>query len=129
MEYTPDMKLPQFMVLRLRGLHNGKFFANNNQKSMANYEYTHILYAFKICRMKILDWFKTNERKFQDEQHKFNSAMVFVEKEINDVVIRIKKAKKSNEKAKALDTSNIEHESAEYKKEEKRENKYLADLW
>ncbi|HZJ99018.1 MAG TPA: hypothetical protein VFC79_03380, partial [Tissierellaceae bacterium] len=39
LEYTDDMQLPRFMILRLRGLRNGKFMANKNSKPMANYDY------------------------------------------------------------------------------------------
>jgi hypothetical protein len=127
MGYSPNMKLPTYITMRLKGLHEGKFYANTTQKPMANYDYKIILYTLQICRPKILDWFKS--AKFNDEHHKFNSAMSFIENEINDVVMRIERARKSNEKAVLVDTSLIEHESAEYKSSTKKENKYLADLW
>ena len=127
MGYTPDMKLTKNMVLRLKGLAKGQFLANPNQKPMANYEYKMILYTFKVCKVKILDWFRYNEIKFQNEEHKFNSSMCFVEKEINDVVIRLKKTKKSQEKTESIDLTHMTNDVAEYTKKSK--DTKLNDLW
>lgn len=127
MGYTPDMKLPQYMVLRLKGLAKGQFLANPNQKPMASYDFKIILYTFKICKTKILDWFRLNEVKFKDEQHKFNSSMIFIEKEINDVVIRLKQAKKIQEKTENINLEHFANETAKYKKKSKDTN--LTDLW
>ena len=127
MGYSPDMKLPQFMVLRLRGLHEGKFLANTNQKSLGNYEYKTILYTFQICRLKILNWFKMNELKFSNEQHRFNSALRFIESEINDVVIRLAQAKKAKEKTDKMTFEYIDSDVADYTI--KSTDTKLDDLW
>jgi len=116
MGYDKDMKLSKNVVLRLQGLSKGQFMRNTKAKPMANYEFKDILYTFKVCKPKILNWFKVNDIKFKDESHKFNSAMVFIENEINDVVIRLKKANKSKEKTESLDVSYMNSEIAEYRK-------------
>lgn len=127
MGYTPDIKLSNNMILRLKGLSKGQFLANPNQKPMASYEFKTILYTFKICKSKILDWFRYNEIKFQNEEHRFNSAMCFVEKEINDVVIRLKKTKKAQEKTESIDLTHVTNDVAEYKRKSK--DTKLNDLW
>jgi hypothetical protein len=45
--------------------------------------------------------------------------MCFVEKEINDVVIRLKKTKKSQEKTENIDLTHMTNDVAEYKKKSK----------
>jgi len=127
MGYTQDMKLSTTMILRLKGLNKGQFLANPKLKPMASYDFKTILYTFKICKPKILDWFKYNDMNFKDEQHKFNSSMVFVEREINDVVIRLKKAKKIQEKTENVDLTHMDNEVAEYTKKSK--DTKLNDLW
>lgn len=128
MGYT-DEKLPKYIVLRLRGLSKGQFLANTKNQPMANYDYKTILYTFKICKQNILIGFRTNNTKFTDEKHKFNYAMVIIENNINDVVIRLKNANLAKEKAEKIELENIYHEGAEYTAKTKVENKTLEDLW
>ena len=94
--YSDDMALPKFMVLRLKGLKDGKFIANNKTKSKANYDYYTIFLTFVYCKDKIQK--ALQNKKFAKEQNKFNYIMAIVENNINDVVIRLKNAKKVEEK-------------------------------
>lgn len=94
--YTGDMALPKFMVMRLKGLSDGKFYANNKTKSTAKYDYNTIYLTFVFCKDKIQNALQT--KKFTSEQNKFNYIMAIVENNINDVVIRAKKTKKVEEK-------------------------------
>ena len=94
--YTGDMALPKFMVMRLKGLSDGKFYANNKTKSTAKYDYNTIYLTFVFCKDKIQNALQT--KKFTSEQNKFNYIMAIVENNINDVVIRVKKTKKVEEK-------------------------------
>ena len=129
LEYTDDMQLPRFMILRLRGLRNGKFMANKNSKSMASYDYNTILLTFKACRHDILRYTKQNN--FKDEQHRFNYVMVIIENNINDIVMRLKNVKKQEKKIDTIDIETIKRdESAEYtKKSKETTDKRLDDLW
>lgn len=129
MEYSDDLKLPSFIILRLRGLANGNFMANKKQNPLANYEYKTILYTFKICKQDILAGFKTNNTKFKNEQHKFNYAMVIIESNINDMVIRLNNAKEAKQKAESINLENIYHDGAEYTTKTKKANYSLEDLW
>jgi len=128
-EYDKSQKLPSYMVLRLKGLKEGKFMANKKIISMANYEYNHILYTFKINKMKIKQIVRSQD--FKNEQHKFNTIMIIIEKEINDVVNRLKQVVKSEEKVENMKFENIIHEGAEYKNKSKNKilNNELEELW
>lgn len=129
LEYDNSMKLPKFMVLRLRGLANGNFMANKYHKPNANYTYNEILLTFKACKMDIHRYTKTN--RFKDEQHKFNYIMVIIENNINDIVLRLKEAERHKKKVQSLDVKHIKRDSgAAYKKKTKEiKNDRLKDLW
>jgi len=128
MGYT-DEKLPNFMILRLKGLNKGNFLANKKHTPMASYDFKTILYTFKLCKQDILIGFRSNNTKFTGEQHKFNYAMVVIESNINDMVIRLKNAETAKAKAKNVDMENIYHEGAEYQPKTKKINGILDDLW
>ena len=129
MEYTPDIKLPKYIILRLKGLASRQFLANKKQTPMCSYEFKTILYTFKLCRPNILVGFRTNNTKFTDEKHKFNYAMVIIEGNINDMVIRLRNAENAKTKAENIDMENIYHEGAEYQPKTKKLSYTLEDLW
>jgi len=127
-EYT-DQSLPKYMILRLKGLAEGKFMANNNIKSISKYDYRHILYTFKINKMRIKEIVKSSN--FKNEQHRFNTIMLIIEKEINDVVNRLKQKVKSEEKIEKIDLRNMTNEGAEYtnKTKDRKTLEELEELW
>jgi len=129
MGYSEDLKLPSYMILRLKGLSEGKFLANKKVTPMASYDFTTILYTFKAYRQNIIGGFRANNTKFTGEQHKFNYALVIIESNINDMVIRLKNAKSAKDKAKNIEMDNIFHEGAEYKTKTKETSNALKDLW
>ena len=124
-----SQKLPNYMILRLKGLKDGKFIANTKIKSMADYEFNHILYAFKINKMKIKQIVKSD--RYKNERHKFNTIMIIIENEINDVVNRLRNIEKAVEKIEKINLENVVHEGAEYKSKNKnkKNNKELDELW
>jgi len=128
-EYDDTFKIPRYMILRLKGLRDGKFMANKKTKSLASYEYNHILYAFKINQMKIKQIVRSD--KYKNEQHKFNTIMIIIENEINDVVNRFKNVKESHEKVEKLNLENITHKGAKYQSKNKDEktNDIFEELW
>jgi len=126
-EYNSE-KLPNYMVLRLKGLKEGKFIANTKLVPMANYEFSHILYTFKANKMKIKQIVKSQD--FKNEQHKFNTIMMIIEKEINDMVNRLRQVDKSKQKIEDMPIENIVHEGAEYKNNKpKKVSNELKELW
>ena len=124
-----DKAMPKYMLLRLRGLSEGKFIANKKISSMAKYEYNDILMTFKINKIKIHNALKTVE--FKDERHMFNYIMVIIENSINDVVCMIRKNEKSKVQAENVEVAAIiTEEKAGYKKKTKdKSSKILNDLW
>lgn len=126
--YDENVKIPKFLILRLKGLSNGTFMANKKQGALANYSFKEILLTFKLCKAQISSAMMGN--KFENEQHKINYIMIIVENNINDTVFKLKKAKTQSEKA---DTLVLEHqisESAGYtSKGNKKINDKLKDLW
>ena len=92
MGYDDNQSLSRNMVLRLKGLANNKFMANNNIKDTADYSYKIILLTFKYCNSSIQR--ALNNVAFKDESHKFNYILKIVEDNINTVYMRMKKKNK-----------------------------------
>lgn len=104
--YSDDMALPKFMVMRLKGLSEGKFYANHKTKSMAHYDYKTIYLTFIYCKDKIQRALQT--KSFTSEQNKINYVMAIVENNINDVVIKLKNAKKNEDKMHKMEVVDYE---------------------
>ena len=122
-----DKKLSKWFVLRLVGLHEGKFCANKTIKPMASYDYKTILMTFKMNKIDILNAIKDKD-KFKDEQHKINYIMVIIENKINDTYDIMNRVNKAKERAKAIEITNNE-DKAEYKRRTKEvKNSRLKDL-
>ena len=118
-------KFPKDMILRLKGLHEGKFMANNNIKSLGNYSFDVILMTFKFCKLDIMIAMRSVEIK--DETHMINLIMKIVEKNINTVVDKLK-IKNETEK-RMLNAELNEGTKLTYKKKSKEvTNKRLKDL-
>ena len=129
MQYTDDQSLPSNIVLRLKGLRSGRLIENNSTQSMANYSFETVLYTFKLCKINILN--SISSKNFKGEMSKFLYIAAIVENNINDVYKRIENAKKSQEKTKSIDVSNISHGGAEYQPTSKTQiiNKNLNNIW
>ena len=126
MGYDENQSLSKHMVLRLKGLLTGKFMENKNVKDISNYSYETILNTFKFCSLDIKNAFRS--KSFKDESHKFNYALVIVEKNINTVYIKMRNAEKAKEEAKNTMVEVPTHTGAEFKPKEKKKDKF-TDLW
>lgn len=122
-----DKKMPKYVTLRLIGLKDGKFYANNKVKKEATYDYKLILLTFKLMKGTILNCLQNVEIK--DERHKVNLIMKIVESEINNVKNRLEARKKSEEKLADTDLSHQTHEQTNYSKKSKEVNEKLKNLW
>jgi len=122
-----DKKMPKYMTLRLIGLKDGKFYANNKTKKEASYDYKLILLTFKLMKGTILNALQNTNIK--DEQHKINLIMKIVESEINNVKDRLEAKKKSEEKIEIIDLSHQVREQSNYSKKSKEVNEKLKNLW
>ncbi len=128
MGYDENQSLPRDVVLRLKGLTQGKAMGNNNIKNMANYSYDLILLTFKLNKSNIATG--TYGKSFSDERARFRYISAIIENNINDVYLRIKKAKESTEKTESMNIDNITHEGAEYiNKTENKVTKRMEELW
>lgn len=126
MGYDENQALSNAMVLRLKGLLTNKFMENNHIESSANYSYETILNTFKFCSQDIQRALRTN--RFKDEMHKFNFILKIVERNINEIYMRMKNIEKAKEDAKNNSIEAVTHIGAEYKPKEKNKNKF-SDLW
>lgn len=132
MGYDKNQSLSKSMVLRLKGLLNNKFMANNNIKDTANYSYKTVLSTFKYCMPNIKRGLSNNV--FNDENHKFAYILKIVESNLNTVYLKMRNAENEKGKSKMVD-EHIEGNVCSYieynhKDEEVKlnKNKY-KDLW
>jgi len=114
LQYEKEIKLPKTLILRLKGLRDGKFMANkNNKQVLGDYTFNIILMTFKINKFDIMSAL-SNKNKFKDEKHMINYLMAIIECKINDTynrIIKVEKAKVQGEKIEV----NLNGDKAEYK--------------
>lgn len=134
MNYDEKQALSKNMVLRLKGLLNDKFMANNNVKKKADYSFKVVLNTFKACMPEIQR--AVDIKSFKNEMQKFNYILAIVNGKINDVYIRMKKVEKYNKEVENIDVSialNCDYYNSHIGIDTKADvdlskNKY-ADLW
>lgn len=128
MGYDENQALSNTMVLRLKGLLTNKFMENNNIQDGANYSYEVILNTFKFCSPEISKALRAN--RFVDEMHRFNFVLKVVERNINNVYMRMKNVEKAKEEAKNTTVDATSNTGAEYQRKTRDvNNKLLNDLW
>ena len=127
--YEGMKPLPKGTVLRLKGMLEGKFMANNNIEDIADYSYEILLNTLKYSLPDIQKGFKNNT--FKDEKHRTNYALKIVEENLNTVYVKMESAKKAEDKTDLVDTAIITHEGAKYKADNKKihSKSRLNDLW
>lgn len=126
MGYDNNQSLSTNMVLRLRGLANNKFIANNKVKSTASYSFDVILNTFKYCYPNIQKGLKGNS--FKDENHKFAYVLKIVEGSLNTVYIKMRNAEKAKEEARNMTINAPMHTGAEFRPKNKKNDRF-SDLW
>jgi hypothetical protein len=129
MGYDQNQSLSKTMVLRLKGLIVNKFIENYDIEDTANYPYLVVLNTFKFCKPDIEKALKNNS--FQDENHKFNYVIKIVESNLNNVYMRMKNVKKTEEESENHDLSDAVNYINTFKaknNDSKKSNKY-NDLW
>lgn len=125
--YDENQSLSRSMVLRLKGLLNNKFMANNNIDDTANYSYQTVLNTFKFCTLDIQRGLRSNS--FRDENHKFNYIIKIVESNLNTVYLRMKNVEKSKQKSETISMETATHSGAEYQTKTVKTSERLKDLW
>lgn len=129
LNYDDNTKFPKYLIMRIQGLLEGKFYANKNTKPLGKYTYQMILMACKVCKPKIKDYLTRNSAKIKDEQHMCNIVMMFIEQEINDVAIRLKEKEKAEEILSEIELPEAVNVKSNYKATEHNENSKLNHLW
>lgn len=124
--YDKNIPLPPNIVARLLGILHGKFKVNNKSIDNAKYHYKVALNTFKLCSLDIQRALRVNN--FKNEEHKFNYIAKIIEKNINDVYIRMKNVEKAKEDAKNIVVEVPTHVGAEYKPRKKKKERF-SDLW
>lgn len=125
--YDQNQSLPNFLVMRLKGLLVSKFHENNSQKDMSNYSYKTILMTFKACSPAIKKGLTSNS--FKDEQHKINYVLKIVEPKINDIYLRMKSVEKTAETVQTVEVQTSNSGASYVKKTRENHNKRLDSLW
>lgn len=115
--YDEKLALPKNLVLRLKGIKEGKFIANKKTKALGDYSFKIILMTFKINKYEIVNAL-SDKSKFKDESHMMNYMMAIIEKKINDTYSRLNRLEKSQEKGENLEITTSENK-AEYKQKTK----------
>lgn len=121
--------LSRDIVLRLKGLADGKYMSNKKTKSKGIYSYDVILMTFKAYKHEILSGMKRKESEFKDERHKMNYIMAIIDSNIANIYNRMKNAEKSKSN---IDRVNIDvnADKADYKRKTKEiKNDRLKDMW
>lgn len=126
MKYDSNQKLSEYMILRLRGLKDGKFIANNNIPSMANYSYDVILLTFKYVKQHNLDYILST-KKFDTETKKFNYILAIVSNNINSVYNKVKQIKEEQSRAVDIQVDDLPNYTNKY--ETKKINNNLEKFW
>lgn len=126
MKYDSNQKLSEYMILRLRGLKDGKFIANNNIPSMANYSYDVILLTFKYIKQHDLDYILAT-KKFDTEVKKFNYILAIVSNNINNVYNKVKQIKEEQSRAVEIQVDDLPNYVNKY--ETKKIDNNLEKFW
>ena len=127
MGYDEKTALDRYFVLRLKGLKEGKFIANNKTKLYGEYTFQEILATFMYCKSEIVKGLTFND--FKDNQHKINYIMFLVELQLNMIRDRIRnkaKEEKQIEQIEIAEQSKIKYVNKKDKK--KKPNKLLEGI-
>lgn len=128
LDYPKEKNLPKNLVLRLKGLRNGKFMANNNIKNQGDYSFNMILLAFKINKLHIIKAL-SDKSKFKNESHMINYIMTIVENNINDVFDTITNKERAEKRTDEIIINENKIKDIYITKTLENKNERLKDLW
>ena len=126
LNYDDEIGLPKFAVLRLKGLTNGKFMANKKTDNNGKYTFKEILIVFKLLKGKIKSYL-SDDTKFKDEQHRINGVIYIVEKEMNEIILKLRKNIQQQENVNRVEVSDKEVEYV--KRDDVGVKNKLKNLW
>ena len=126
--YPEEMKFPKELALKLKGLSEGKFIATKKIDTGVKYSYRCLYFTAIDSRQKILDYFRNNSVKIKDESHRINLVMLFMEKNINNIYLRMQSAKTIESKIENVEVR-VDNVGASYTKKSKEVSDKLKDLF
>ena len=103
MKYPQGMKLSNFMVLRLKGMHTGQYLRNKKAHTKACYPYPVILNAFRVSSVQFQK--ALFDKSFIDEERKFSYICAIVERNLNSVFVAMQNSLMAKQRAQNLDVS------------------------
>ena len=129
MNYSKEQQLSPSMRNKIMSIRMGKLVVRGQtMKESHGYSYDIILRTLKFIKPLFIRGIVG--KQFEDDNHKFNYAMVILMNNINDIYKRIEQKKKSEEITKQreviIDTKDKTEEYKEIKKEKKKENKVAS---
>lgn len=127
--YDSNQSLSKNMVLKLKGLSQGKYMANNTTENKANYSYEVIYYTFVWCRQSIL---RAMQRKtFETEEGKFNYILAIIRNNINDMYLKVENKRQQEEEMSSIlkEQEFSTDKPSGYTKKTKETHPLLNDLW
>lgn len=113
LDYDDNQKLQKDAVLRLKGLANGKVYANNKTQDNGNYSPTVLKVAFTINKNKIKESIRNKE--FETESNKIAYICAIVRGSLNNVYEHVQKAEHNKKKVEYIDTSIMDYMGQKYK--------------
>lgn len=123
--YDDNMKFPTMLALKLQGMKNGQFIANNKIKKDAHYSNQCLLLTFKMNK-PYLNSVLNNNKNIKDESHRINLMLKIIGDKLNDTYLRLKQIEQTVNIMENIDTGIFSSESAEYKNTSLKDEKKRA---
>lgn len=119
----------KYLIMRLLGFKEGKFYRNKNESAKANYTWKQIYITSCLYHAEIMNWLNANSAKANDEKAMVNGVLYIISIHINDVIMRIERALQAEKMAEKIDVS--PETQSEYKKisEDRVLSQELNDIW
>lgn len=128
--YDSGKALPKYLWHRINSFRQGKTFSKGGTANVhMYYSYKEILITFKFCKNEIRKCLKTME--FNNEAHKINTIMTYIDKNINTIKDRMRSKQRVEEKVQNEDMSKFDVEGIEdrYTVKSQKTNPELERYW
>lgn len=132
--WSDKQRVPKHLVSRIQGIKTGEFVPNRNGKVYGNangYPYDVILKTIKYKKLEMVIAFK-DKSKFKDDEHRVNYLISIILSNINDVYMKLKAKKESDQRLETLQIEFNENQHEFNNKTNLNENKVsnkLKHLW
>lgn len=100
LQYDDNMDLTNYCILRLKGMAQGRFAAQDRKTTGITYGYKVVLSTFEQ-KQELIRW-SLQVKTFNSESHKINWIFKIIENNINDVYLKMREANKHEENQKLM---------------------------